>query len=167
MSSNPPLPSACVCLCTCMAHTCLFVCCESAGWVGGVTSNDRLWKGLSVCVVSDSMQGVSSASECQGQIEWVKIWLENACNERPAICEGMSMILSCNPPSQKTMSPIFSPFRTPQTQGLHSQIGWQRFSPPSNSTPPHHLPTHPPCKLCPVPDRAASTWLGNCAGGCR
>lgn len=137
MIANPPYP-VCV-LYVCITQTCLFVSCESGG---GATSNDRLWEGLSVCVVSDSRQGVNSMSERQRQIDWVKVSCYER-NGRSAICDGTSMILSGNPPPPplKIHVPnLFSP-QDSTDSGLRSQTGWQSFSRPPNLTPLYPTPT--------------------------
>lgn len=125
----------------CLTRTCWFVSCEFF-LEGGGSSNDRLWEGLCVCVVSDSTQGVSSMSEHQRQIDWVKV-LCYVCNERSAICEGVLMILSNNPPFLKSMSPIFSPSRTPKTRGSSAVRSSDKASP----VPPHPTPSQTaPCQ---------------------
>lgn len=59
-SSPPCVMSVCARLYVCITHTCM----------GGATSNDRFWQGLSVCVVSDSTQGVGSTSE-RRRADWL------------------------------------------------------------------------------------------------
>lgn len=155
MNVNPY--TVCVCVCTYASLIHGYLCLVTRGVVMGGTSNDRLWGGLNVCVVSDSKQGVSSMSERQRPIDRVIVW-HYVCNERSTtICEGL---WSCPViPLPKICVPnLFSPQDSKDLGALLSD--W--VAKPFPSTPPHSILPHLELSM---PDTATFTSQHNCEGG--
>lgn len=138
-----------------MQITYVFICVLWVWGRGWQRGGEGCRGGLYVCAVSASTQGVSSMSERQRQIDRVRVRRYKR-HESSAICEGMTMILSNNPPNLvlKSMSPIFSPRQ--DSKDTNSAV---RLSDKDSFI--HPTP------FWNAPDNKAFTWQGNCAGGWR